>query len=303
LATGCAVPCSTRARSGGAEIVARKQVGRLYLFQHNLCFESDVFGAAQADRFPLDQVHALMLDKKALKFVFNEKRLSYINLRETEKFGAALFPLWEGLRQEQPLQQGEKEKRSKKGEKGKAMRARGQESAAGTPRGAGSVDPSAAITMTTEDWSLLLEGAKLVGFADGVPVITEGMAHHRIYQVASGKCTIKKRTDAGEITLGTMDEGALFGEMTFLEKGNATASVIAQGDVQIYIIEGYFINILFVDYPDLAGRFYSYLATVLAQRLSDREMAIQKELQKATDERRRRRREAKAHVAQTDKPK
>lgn len=35
-----------------------------------------------------------------------------------------------------------------------------------------------------------------------------------------------------------MEQGALFGEMTFLEKGKATASVIADGDVQIYIIEG-----------------------------------------------------------------
>lgn len=66
--------------------------------------------------------------------------------------------------------------------------------------------------------------------------------------------------------------------MTFLEKGEATASIIAEGTCSVYIIEGYFINILFVDYPELAGRFYSYLATILAQRLSDREVAIQKEV-------------------------
>jgi len=60
-----------------------------------------------------------------------------------------------------------------------------------------------------------------------------------------------------------MNTGALFGEMSFLEGGAATASVIADEDaVDMYIIEGYFINIVFVKYPDLAGRFYCYIASV-----------------------------------------
>lgn len=45
--------------------------------------------------------------------------------------------------------------------------------------------------------------------------------------------------------------------MTFLEAGQATASIIAESeDVQVYIIEGWFINLLFVTEPHLAGRFY-----------------------------------------------
>lgn len=293
-----------------------KKVGRLYLFQHCLCFESDVFGTAQADKFPLDQVSDLELDKKTLKFVHAAKKHTYINLRETDKFGSALLPIWQSLHGDQPAQDKDAKKSTKGKEKEKDKK--GKELTRSNAGSNANADPSAAVTMGPDDWALLLEvpppllllllvllllpllqGAKLVGFADGEYVIKEGMQHHRIYQVASGKCIIKKNTDQGEITLGQMEEGALFGEMTFLEKGNATASIIASGDVQIYIIEGYFINILFVDYPDLAGRFYSYLATVLAQRLSDRELKIQQELQKAAEERRRRRREAKEAAAAT----
>jgi len=129
--------------------------------------------------------------------------------------------------------------------------------------------------MTAADWDLLLAGASLVKYRNGEYIVQEGKEHQRIYQIAQGSCTIKKNTNEGEITLANIEAGALFGEMTFLEKGKATASVIAKGNnVAIYMIEGWFINTLFVDHPNLAGRFYSYLATILSKRLSDREEAL-----------------------------
>jgi len=131
-----------------------------------------------------------------------------------------------------------------------------------------------AVTMTQSDWNLLLAGGNLVKFKDGDYIVQEGKEHQRIYQIAQGSCIIKKNTTEGEITLATLESQAIFGEMTFLEKGKATASVIAKGNVSIYMIEGWFINTLFVDSPNLAGRFYSFLATILAKRLSDREEAI-----------------------------
>jgi len=133
---------------------------------------------------------------------------------------------------------------------------------------------SAAVTMTQSDWNLLLAGGNLVKFKNGDYIVQEGKEHQRIYQIAQGSCIIKKNTNEGEITLATLESQAIFGEMTFLEKGKATASVIAKGNVSIYMIEGWFINTLFVDSPNLAGRFYSFLATILAKRLSDREEAI-----------------------------
>jgi hypothetical protein len=51
-----------------------------------------------------------------------------------------------------------------------------------------------------------------------------------------------------------------------------------------YVIEGYFINILFVRYPELAGKFYHYLSSVLANRLNKREVALQRLQQQSTSE-------------------
>jgi hypothetical protein len=44
--------------------------------------------------------------------------------------------------------------------------------------------------------------------------------------------------------------------------------------VTIQILEGWYINLLFVNYPDLAGKFYAYLCSVIAKRLKERELAI-----------------------------
>jgi hypothetical protein len=49
---------------------------------------------------------------------------------------------------------------------------------------------------------------------------------------------------------------------------------LLEGKVTIQILEGWYINLLFVNYPDLAGKFYAYLCSVIAKRLKERELAI-----------------------------
>lgn len=83
----------------------------------------------------------------------------------------------------------------------------------------------------------------------------------------------------------------MFGEMSFLFGGCATASIIAEGShVKIYVIERTSLYLLFIHYPHLAGKFYNYLANILAVRLSEREL----ELRKSEDKGGRRRAVSKA---------
>jgi CRP-like cAMP-binding protein len=56
----------------------------------------------------------------------------------------------------------------------------------------------------------------------------------------------------------------MFGEVTFLAGGRATASVVADTPVELYRIEGYYIHILFRLKEGLAGRFYHLISSVLA---------------------------------------
>jgi len=107
----------------------------------------------------------------------------------------------------------------------------------------------------------------------------EGEATTRVYQLVRGECRFEKVIDGQNKVLGKMAlaEGStdnLFGEISFLEGGKASASVVCDKDeTQIAIIEGYWLDVLFQYYPELSGRFYHYLANVLSKRLKQRESA------------------------------
>jgi len=125
--------------------------------------------------------------------------------------------------------------------------------------------------LSKEDWEFLLQGAKTEDFKMNEVIVSEGEDVQRIYQIIEGTCRIEKGTDQPKV-LGKMDPGSTFGEISFLLSGGASASVLADSDnVQVYIMEGYFINILFSMKAEMAGRFYKYLATLLQRRVRVRE--------------------------------
>eukprot|EP01125_Pyxidicula_operculata_P010372 TRINITY_DN3419_c1_g2_i3.p1 TRINITY_DN3419_c1_g2~~TRINITY_DN3419_c1_g2_i3.p1 ORF type:complete len:825 (+),score=329.87 TRINITY_DN3419_c1_g2_i3:3779-6253(+) len=127
---------------------------------------------------------------------------------------------------------------------------------------------------TNEEWELIIKGAKLQKFKKGDYVIKEGEKSRQMYEIASGLCRIEKK--GMDHILGYIGpEDRTFGEISFLEMGNATASVIADVDTSIYIIEAYFLNILFQHQPELPGRFFNYLASVLAKRVTAREEGLE----------------------------
>ena len=68
--------------------------------------------------------------------------------------------------------------------------------------------------------------------------------------------------------LARMPNGSTFGEMSFLLGGGASASVIADSDdgVTVFIVEADYFKRLFNERPELAGRWFKYLATVLEGR-------------------------------------
>jgi len=63
-----------------------------------------------------------------------------------------------------------------------------------------------------------------------------------------------------------MTTDATFGEISFL-RGTATATVIANDDIDIYVIEAEYLKRLFHKNDRLAARFFKYLAIVLERRL------------------------------------
>jgi CRP-like cAMP-binding protein len=251
-----------------------KKLGRLYISQHYICFESYVFGHHSKEVISLSKVTELSQKKGHIKIKAKGKTYTLIIDQGCDEIYSLVTNLWENAKLTQQLEEEAKQQNSS-ADSDKKRRTSAKDVVTMTKL---SNEPS----LTEEDWRLVLQGASCLTFTKNQYIIQEGEEHQRIYQIVEGKCRIEKgRLDSqqgGSVQiLGHMEPGSLFGEMSFLEGGGATVSVVADDDkVTLYVIEGYFINLLFVRYPDLAGRFYHYLSSVLANRLNKREVALQR---------------------------
>jgi len=72
-----------------------------------------------------------------------------------------------------------------------------------------------------------------------------------------------------EIVLQTLKPGDTFGELSFVMEGShiSNASIVAETDVVVNIIEGYYLDVLFGQNQVLEGGFYHHLAAVLETHL------------------------------------
>jgi len=120
-------------------------------------------------------------------------------------------------------------------------------------------------SVTEEHWEMILLGGREVKFKKDEIILNQGNESQCIYQIVEGTCRVEK--EGFNKVLARMPSGSTFGEMSFLLGGGASACVIADtDDVSVFIIEAQYFKRLFNERPDLAGRWFKYLATVLEGR-------------------------------------
>ncbi|MBW1682325.1 MAG: cyclic nucleotide-binding domain-containing protein [Deltaproteobacteria bacterium] len=90
-----------------------------------------------------------------------------------------------------------------------------------------------------EDHLLLGYIASEETYEDRTVIIEEGSKGEWIFVVLEGRVKVKKKTEKGKVTLDTLKEGDIFGEMVLLEqrKGVRTASVVADGRVRVGVLD------------------------------------------------------------------
>jgi len=119
-----------------------------------------------------------------------------------------------------------------------------------------------------KDWDMLLKGAKTEHVTKDSIIVAPGKEYQRLYEIVSGSCRVEMYCDGMTVYSTKISEGASFGELSFLDcKENRT--VIAEEDVDLIVLEGYFINTLFTMNSEFAGRFYRYLSLVLKRRIQE----------------------------------
>jgi CRP-like cAMP-binding protein len=118
--------------------------------------------------------------------------------------------------------------------------------------------------LSPNDWALLIDRAKKVTFKKEETLIKKGGQTKVVYLLVRG--TAKIEAEFG-IRIAQIGPGQICGEMAFLEDNVASASAIAEQEVEACAIDWSTLRDLFELYPHVASRFYQSLAVSLSRRL------------------------------------
>jgi len=120
-----------------------------------------------------------------------------------------------------------------------------------------------------------------VEYEDGELMLMEGgESDRKIYVLLEGQARVTKETDKGQVTLALLEEGEIFGEVSFLAQrfGSRSATIAAKGKVKLGVIDH---EKLSAEYENLSPLFQKVLkdlaerfsnTTMLASRLAARRM-------------------------------
>jgi hypothetical protein len=127
------------------------------------------------------------------------------------------------------------------------------------------------LLLNSADWRLVFESATSQEFRAGDVVLGEGEQYQRIYQIGDGTCSVR----VGGRHVADMKAGDVFGELSFLLGGGASASIVAESEtVTVIFVERVRLQRLFDANPQLAGKFYKFVALFMAKRLREREAKL-----------------------------
>jgi CRP-like cAMP-binding protein len=118
--------------------------------------------------------------------------------------------------------------------------------------------------LSPNDWALLIDRAKKVTFKKEETLIKKGGQTKVVYLLVRG--TAKIEAEFG-VRIAQIGPGQICGEMAFLEDNVASASAIAEQEVEACAIDWSTLRDLFELYPHVASRFYRSLAVSLSRRL------------------------------------
>jgi CRP-like cAMP-binding protein len=118
--------------------------------------------------------------------------------------------------------------------------------------------------LTGNDWALIADKSQRVLFKKDDVLIQSGRQPRHVYVIVSGRARIESIPGT---KVAQVAEGEICGEMSFLEGSVASASVLADTEVETLAIEWTALQQLFELYPHLGSRFYRSLALNLSRRL------------------------------------
>ena len=131
--------------------------------------------------------------------------------------------------------------------------------------------------ISSEDWDVVLRGdrtERIVTLFEGDQIIEEGTCSRMACYIVSGTCRVEKRLKDQDVSvvLGHLEAGDSFGEISFLTQSLATASVVADSNVELYVVDPCHYRSLFPDNSSVGLRLLHFLCKSLSRRIGQREM-------------------------------
>src|SRR6266436_3277912 len=133
--------------------------------------------------------------------------------------------------------------------------------------------------LTTDDWVLLQ--AKMVRrtYELGEEIIRQGDWGDSIYIIRRGEASVELAATGSRAIVATLGPEDVCGDMAFLERGKASAAVMAKEEqVEADQINAQELREIMEAFPRLASRFYRSLALVLVQRLRTTSAELAREM-------------------------
>eukprot|EP01097_Dermamoeba_algensis_P008446 TRINITY_DN5641_c0_g1_i10.p1 TRINITY_DN5641_c0_g1~~TRINITY_DN5641_c0_g1_i10.p1 ORF type:complete len:765 (-),score=221.57 TRINITY_DN5641_c0_g1_i10:921-3182(-) len=129
-----------------------------------------------------------------------------------------------------------------------------------------SIDP---YIMSLQDLEIIAKSSKAHHFKKGEVIIQQGHFVNRIYQVVRGRCRVETNNlDNTTSIVGYLKPRNIFGEISYIDHGTANASVIADSsDVELLILEHYYIKTRFEIDQSFKPKFYRLLASQVASKI------------------------------------
>ncbi|MFB6226870.1 MAG: cyclic nucleotide-binding domain-containing protein [bacterium] len=124
--------------------------------------------------------------------------------------------------------------------------------------------------LSDDDVETLGQFLERAEYVPGETIFYESDPSESLYVIQVGSVEISKMSDQeGEeyVPLVQLDEGNIFGELSFLTDSPRSASAVASTHVVLYKLSKQDFNTIVEDYPDLGCKVYDAILNVLAYRL------------------------------------
>lgn len=127
--------------------------------------------------------------------------------------------------------------------------------------------------LTANDWALLRTISRRLVFKPREIIIAINSRPNALFILVNGSAVV-------EVLRGTpiakLAAGDICGEMAFIESNAASASVVAETEAQVDVLDLPKLTEVFTNHPHLEARFFKSLALLLSQRLRATSMQLSK---------------------------